>query len=73
MEPDGLRKIGLTRFTDGGERDVFEDAEGRQFVRDDESEAGCGAVVAAGRRGEDCRDDRQKGRESIDELKRLQS
>jgi hypothetical protein len=29
------RKIGSTRFTDGIERDVFEDAEGRQFVEDD--------------------------------------
>ena len=35
MKPTKLHKIGSTRFTDGIERDVFEDAEGRQFVEDD--------------------------------------
>jgi hypothetical protein len=30
-----LHKIGSIRFTDGIECDVFEDAEGRQFVEDD--------------------------------------
>jgi hypothetical protein len=30
-----LRGVGRTRFTEGVERDVFEDAEGRQFVQDD--------------------------------------
>jgi hypothetical protein len=35
MKPNKLRKICSTRFTDGIERDVFEYAEGRQFVKDD--------------------------------------
>jgi hypothetical protein len=29
-----LLKVGSTRFTDSKERDVFEDAEGRQLVED---------------------------------------
>ena len=32
MKPHKLHTIGATRFTDGIERDVFEDVEGRQFV-----------------------------------------
>ena len=35
MKPNKLHKLGSTRFTDGIERDLFEDAEGRQFVEDD--------------------------------------
>jgi hypothetical protein len=35
MKPNKLHKIGSTRFTDRIERDVFEDAEGRQFLEDD--------------------------------------
>jgi hypothetical protein len=35
MKSNKLHKIGATRFTDGIERDVFEDAKGRQFVEDD--------------------------------------
>ena len=31
-----LRDIGSTQFTDGIERDVFEDAEGRQYVHGDD-------------------------------------
>ena len=30
-----VRRIGSTQFTDGAERDVFEDTERRQFVEDD--------------------------------------
>jgi hypothetical protein len=35
MEPTTVHKIGATLFADGIERDVFEDAERRQFVEDD--------------------------------------
>jgi hypothetical protein len=35
MKPKKLRKVGRVRFTDGVERDVFANAEGRQFVEDD--------------------------------------
>jgi DNA-binding XRE family transcriptional regulator len=34
-EAINLCKIGRLKFTDGIDRDVFEDAEGRQFVEDD--------------------------------------
>ena len=34
MKPNKLHKIGSTHFTDGIERDVFEDAGGWQFVKD---------------------------------------
>jgi hypothetical protein len=35
MNPKKLPRVGIVRFTDGAERNVFEDAEGRQFVEDD--------------------------------------
>jgi hypothetical protein len=35
MKPKKLPKVGKVRFADGAERDVFEDAEGQQFVEDD--------------------------------------
>jgi hypothetical protein len=36
MTPHSLHKIGSIWFTDGSEREILEDAEGRQFVEDND-------------------------------------
>jgi hypothetical protein len=41
-EPTGRRVIGERRFLDGSTRPVFEDAEGRQYVVEDEGNTAYG-------------------------------
>jgi hypothetical protein len=44
--PEGGRAVGLVTFTDGSERDVFEDDYGRQWVVGDGGERVYGAWLA---------------------------